>query len=63
MAWKAGKPMATAATKKAKLSIEEAAERVVDLLDRHLSRLPAKERARKLRKFYAGAKIRETRAK
>jgi len=38
-----------------KLAIDQAAERVVEVLDGHLSRLPAKERARKLRKFYKGA--------
>jgi len=38
--------------KRPKLTVEQAAERAVDALDRHLSRLPAKERALKLAKFY-----------
>ncbi len=55
--------MATPAKRRPKLTLDEAAERVVEVLDRHLSRLPAKERSRKLRKFYAGAKTRGTPAK
>jgi hypothetical protein len=54
--------MATPAKRRPKLTLDAAAERLVDVLDRHLSRLPPKERARKLRKFYAGAKTRGTRA-
>jgi len=60
---KSGNGKATATPKKGpRLTLEEAAERVVGVLDRHLSHLPAKERARKLRKFYAGARTRGTRA-
>jgi len=55
--------MATPAKKRPKLTLKEAAERVVEVVDGHLSRFPAKERARKLRKFYAGATARGTRAK
>ena len=46
--------MATPAKRRPKLTLDEAAERVVEVLDRYLARLPAKERARKLRKFYGG---------
>jgi len=54
--------MATPAKKRLKLTLEDAAERVVEVLGRHLWRLPAKEHARNLRKFYAGAKTRKIRA-
>jgi len=61
---KSGNGKATATPKKEpRLTIEEAAKRVVEVLDRHLSLLPAKECARKLRKFYAGAMTRGSRAK
>ncbi len=56
--------MSTSATKTHKLTEEEAAERVVDVLDRYLGRQTPKERKKKLERFHKGAaKIRETRAK